>query len=93
MKKTFKVVCCHCGHINLNHNIDKPLEQCEVCKEILSTNSCWNPHSVRIFIEDADPNLIDNFIDEIKCKRVRLEKKKTTIRKNKLFPKTARKVA
>lgn len=92
MERSFKVVCCNCGHINIHHNIDEPRDQCEVCKEALSVDSSWNPHSVRIYVEDADPKLIKNFIEGIKGKRFRLEKNKK-IRKKKVVSKTTRKVA
>lgn len=91
MERAFKVVCCNCGHIQIHHNIDEPREQCEVCKEAMSVDSSWDPHSVRIYVEDADPRLIKNFIEEIKVKRIRLGKKKTG--KRKVFSKTTRKVA
>lgn len=92
MERTFKLICCYCGHTHIHHNLDEPLEKCEVCKEALSVNSSWNPHSVRIYGEDADAKLIENFIEEIKAKRIRLGKKKKTVKK-KTVPKTIKKVA
>jgi len=91
LQRSFKVVCCYCGHINIHQNIDVPREHCEVCKETLSVDSSWDPHSVRIYVENADPNLIKNFIEEIKSKQIRLGKKKT--RKKKVVSKAVRKVA
>lgn len=86
LKRTFKVICCYCGHIHIHHNIDAPREKCEVCKEVLSVDSSWNPHSVRIYVEDADLKLIENFVEGIKAKRIRLVKKK-------IVSKTTKKVA
>jgi len=91
LERTFKVICCYCGHIHIHHNIDAPREKCEVCKEVLSVDSSWDPNSVRIYVEDADPNLIENFIEEIKAKRMRLVKKKAE--KKKIVSKTTKKVA
>jgi hypothetical protein len=92
LERAFKVICCHCGHIQIHNNIDEPPDQCEVCKEALSIDSSWAPHSVRIYVEDADPKLIENFIEEIKGKRIRLGKRKKT-GKRKMVSKTTRKVA
>jgi len=92
LERTFKVICCYCGHIHIHHNIDAPREKCEVCKEVLSVDSFWDPHSVRIYVEDADPKLIENFIEEIKAKRIRLVKKKKAGKK-KIVSKTTKKVA
>lgn len=92
MQRAFKVICRYCGHVQIHHNIDEPREHCEVCKTTLSVDSSWDSHSVRIYVEDADPKLINNFIEEIKGKRIRLEKKKKAGRK-KVVSKTTRKVA
>lgn len=92
MERTFKIVCCYCGHIHIHHNIDEPLEKCEVCKEVLSADFSWSHHAVRIYVEDADPKLIEDFIEEVKAKRIRLGKKKKPAKK-KVVSKTIRKVA
>jgi len=81
LQRTFKVICCYCGHIHIHHNIDEPLEKCEMCKTDLSADSTWDSHKVRIYVEDADPNLIEDFIEGIKAKRIRLVEKKKTGRK------------
>ena len=92
LKRAFKVICCFCGNIHIHHNLDEPREVCEECKEILSIDASWDPHAVRIYVENADPKLIDSFIEEIKSKQIRLGKKKKPGKK-KLSPRTARKVA
>jgi len=92
LERAFKVICCFCGHIHIHHNLDDPRELCEVCKEILAIDASWDPHAVRIYVENADPKLINSFIEEIKSKRIRLGKKKKPGKK-KLSSKTTRKVA
>ena len=92
MERSFKVICCFCGHIHIHQNIDRPRELCEVCKEVLSIDSSWDAHAVRIYVENADPKLIESFIEEIKSKRARLGKKKRSVKK-KLPQKNTRKVA
>jgi hypothetical protein len=67
------------------------LEKCKVCKEPLSIDSSWGSHAVRIYIEDADPKLIEDFVAEIKAKSVRLRKKKKITKKK--VPKIIKKVA
>ena len=91
LKRAFKVICCYCGYIHIHHNIDEPKEKCEGCKEALSVDSSWDAHAVRIYVEDADPNLIQGFIEEIKAKRIRLIKKKSG--RKKVASRTTKKVA
>jgi hypothetical protein len=92
LERAFKVICCFCGYIHIHHNLDEPKDVCEECNEVLSIDSSWDPHAVRIYVENADPKLIKSFIEEIKSKRVRLGKKKKT-EKKKLSSRAARKVA
>ncbi len=81
MERAFKVICCYCGHIHIHHDIDDPREHCEVCKRVLSFDSSWDSHSVRIYVEDADPKLIENFIAEIKVKKFRVTEKDKPLKK------------
>jgi len=91
LDRAFKIVCCNCGHIHTHRSIDEPLEECKVCKEPLSIDSSWGSHSVRIYVEDADPKLIEDFVSEIKAKSIRLGKKKKIGKKK--VPKIIKKVA
>ena len=91
MERAFKIVCCNCGHIHIHRSIDEPLEECKVCKEPLSIDSSWGSHAVRIYVEDADPKLIEDFVAEIKAKSIRLRKKKKTGKKK--VPRIIKKVA
>lgn len=91
MERAFKIVCCNCGHIHIHRSIDDPLEKCKVCKEPLSIDSSWGSHAVRIYVEDADPKLIEDFVAEVKAKRVRLMKKRKIGKKK--IPRIIKKVA
>jgi hypothetical protein len=79
--KSFKLICCYCGHIHTHHNIDILLDRCEACKAPLSMDDSWCSHAVRIFVEDADPKLIKHFVEEVKSKRIRLKKNKRSVKR------------
>ena len=92
MQKTFKIICCHCGHMHKNADLDELLKKCNACNETLSGDAGWISHAVRIFVEDADPAIIRHFIKEVKKKQTRFSnKKKNTSRKRSHA--TAKKVA
>ena len=76
MEKTYKIICCHCGHIHKKSDTDELLEKCHACNEFLSDGDDWLSHSVRIFVGDADPAIIKHFIKEVKKKQTRLNSKK-----------------
>lgn len=93
MKRAFKVICCYCGHIHIHHDLDLPRDICEECREVLSIDSSWDPHAVRIYTEHADPNLIKDFIKEIKNRSVRLREKTSTKKRKVTVSKKSKKVA
>ena len=92
MQKTYKIICCHCGHMHKKSDHDVPLEKCHACAEPLSNGDGWLSHAVRIFVEDADPAIIKHFIKEVKKKQTRLNSKKKSPPRKKSHP-TAKKVA
>ena len=92
MQKSFRIICCYCGHLHIHHTIDIPLERCEACKAVLAMDEAWVSHAVRIFVEDADPKLIQTFVEEVKSKRTRLKKNKKPLRRT-VASRTRKKVA
>ena len=71
---------------------DDSLEKCHACHLPLTDDDGWLPHTVRIYVEEADPAIIKHFIKSIKKKHKLLNsKKKETLRKR-LHPR-AKKVA
>jgi hypothetical protein len=82
VKKNYKVICCHCGHIHKKSDLDELLEKCHACNEALSDGDGWLSHGVRIFVEDADPGIIKHFIKGVKKKQtLHNSKKKSTPKK------------
>jgi hypothetical protein len=75
MKKTYTIICCHCGHRHKKSDLDELLEKCDACSEPLSDGDGWLSHAVRIFVEDADPAIIKHFIKEVKKKQTRFNSK------------------
>lgn len=75
-----------------HNDLDVPLEKCLACKETLSHNTSWNPHTVRIFVMNADPMLVKHFINEVKNKNSRQNLRKKEI-VQKRTPRTTKKVA
>ena len=61
---------------------DELLKKCHACNQPLSDGDGWLSHSVRIFVEDADPAIIKHFIKEVKKKQTcQNSKKKSTPKK------------
>ena len=75
-----------------HNDVDAPLEKCMACKKPLSHDTSWNPHAVRIFVMNADPQIVKRFIDEVKNKNSRQHLKKGGIPR-KRSPRTTKKVA
>ena len=92
MEKTYKIICCNCGHIHKNSDLDELLEKCHACNEPLSDGEGWLSHSVRIFVGDADPAIIKHFIKEVKKKQTRTNSKNKSTQKKRSHS-TAKKVA
>jgi len=92
VKKTYKIICCHCGLIHKITDLDQPLEKCHACNEPLSDDNGWLSPAVRIFVEDADPAIIKHFIKEVKKKQTTLHSKKKSPPRKRSNP-SAKKVA
>ena len=92
MKKTYKIICCHCGHMHKKYDLDELLEKCHACNEPLSDGDGWLSHAVRIFVEGADPEIVKHFIKEVKKKQSRHNSKKKSIQRKRSHS-TAKKVA
>ena len=92
MQKTYKIICCHCGHMHKGSDLDLLLHKCVACNEPLSDEDGWLSHAVRIFVEEADPGIIKHFIKEVKKKQTRLNSKKKRNPRKRSNP-TAKKVA
>jgi hypothetical protein len=93
LKRSFKVICCYCGYIHIHQNLDLPRKACEKCRAALSIDTSWDPHAVRIYTEHADPKLIEDFIAELKSKRVRLRERKSTTKSKFTVSKKSKRVA